>query len=284
MSWTPTTDLAKAVDMAGFEYDSGQDIVQSKMNAWQRSFGYCWTYDVIAQPLFMIIDCEPFYFDYDDKRWMIELWKGQYGLATGAEIGLYNAEKGGVADSINFFWCATNPERLKMDFTLYRNGAPLFKRGPEWHWWLTGFKWGVFSKPSSLKMEVHIDNFPTRKMRDSFADSVYKKGYLPSLGTPREIRFWFDMPKTPPPATRIVAPVALAYNEWLVKIYKACTTALGFKNNDPNNFTNQEATHAVKLAAEKARATMPTQVDPATAYHIILDLYGKMAKAWHGKK
>jgi hypothetical protein len=283
MSWTPITNLAKAVDKAGFEYDPEQDIVQSKMDVWQRNFGYCWLYDALAPLGSMIIDCEPFYFDYDGKRWMIELWKGQYGLATGAEIGLYNHEMGLIEDRAGLFWCVTNRERLTMDFALYRDGARLFKRGPEWHWWLTGFKWGVFSDPSSLKMEVHIDGFPTRKMRDSFADSVYKKSYLPSLGT-RDIRFWFDIPKTPQPPTRIVAPAVQTYNEWLVKIYEACTTALDFNGNDPNNFTNQEATHAVKLAAEKARSTMPAQVDPVTAYHIILDLYEKWAQAWHGRK
>ena len=32
-----------------------------------------------------IIDCEPIYFSYGGKRWLIELWKGQYALTTGAE-------------------------------------------------------------------------------------------------------------------------------------------------------------------------------------------------------
>ena len=39
----------------------------------------------------MIIDCEPICFMYGGKNWMIELWKGQYGLETGGEIGVYNA-------------------------------------------------------------------------------------------------------------------------------------------------------------------------------------------------
>jgi len=311
MGWTPNTTLAKAVDLAGFEYDPGQDIIQSTMNAWQRHFGYWWLYDVAAQPLFMIIDCEPFYFDYDDKRWMIELWKGQYGIMTGAEIGLYNSSnsawnsaanasssvaKGvvsGVAAAVNdrmpdhmrFFHCATNPERLRMQFKLSGANGPLFTRGPERHWWLTGFRWGEFTQNnSSLVMEVQIEGFPTPKMRNSFADSVIAKGYIPAPVGTCGIKFTFGIPKTPQPATKVVAPVALAYNQWLVKIYKACTKALGFKNNDPNNFKHEEATNAVKLAVEKARATMPAEVDPVTAYHIILDLFEKAKDAWRGKK
>ena len=39
----------------------------------------------------MIIDAYPVYFDYQDKTWMIEFWRGQYGINTGAEIGVYHA-------------------------------------------------------------------------------------------------------------------------------------------------------------------------------------------------
>ena len=39
----------------------------------------------------MIIDCEPVRFYYGGKKWLIELWKGQYGMTTGCEIGVYTA-------------------------------------------------------------------------------------------------------------------------------------------------------------------------------------------------
>ena len=45
---------------------------------------------------------------------------------------------------------------LTMSSTRYRNGEKLLCRGPERHWWLTGFKWGVLSEPSELKMDVAI--------------------------------------------------------------------------------------------------------------------------------
>mgnify|MGYP000621142798 CR=1 FL=1 len=33
-----------------------------------------------------------FYFDYQGKTWLLEFWKGQYGINTGAEIGIYRAD------------------------------------------------------------------------------------------------------------------------------------------------------------------------------------------------
>ena len=58
----------------------------------QRYFGYAYAYDAAALAMNAIIDCEPIFFDYAGKTWMIELWKGQYGLETGCEIGVYNRD------------------------------------------------------------------------------------------------------------------------------------------------------------------------------------------------
>jgi len=44
-------------------------------------------YDEAAAPLGMIVDCEPIHFEYKGKRWLIQFWKGQYDLPTGAEVG-----------------------------------------------------------------------------------------------------------------------------------------------------------------------------------------------------
>jgi len=311
MNWTPSTTLAQAVVAAGFEYNPQFDIMQSRMDCWQRSVGYTYTYDVLAQPCFMTIDCEPFYFNYDEKRWLIELWKGQYGIMTGAEIGLYNSSNSAwnsaanasgsvakrvvsgaaaalndtVSDGCRFFHCVENHERLMMEFTLSSDSGQkgLFPRGPERHWWLTGFKWGMFTKdPSNLSMEVKIDLFPAQEMRDSFKDSVIQKGYSPDLIGTRGIKFTFGIAKTEQPKTRAVAPVYQKSNEWLVSIYKQCKKGLGIPNNDPNNFTMKDAAKAADLALDKVRESMPEKVDPVTAYHIILDLYEKAARAWHG--
>ena len=87
--WTPTSALGSAVYAAGFLYDPDQDIIYTRMDALQRGFGYAFGYDAAALGINAVLDCEPIFFDYDGRHWMIELWKGQYGLETGCEIGVY---------------------------------------------------------------------------------------------------------------------------------------------------------------------------------------------------
>ena len=45
----------------------------------------CAAYDKTAPYFNMVFDCEPVYFDYNGRTWLIEFWKGQYGINTGAE-------------------------------------------------------------------------------------------------------------------------------------------------------------------------------------------------------
>ncbi len=78
---------------AGFEYDPEQDYFFSSLYPWQRKYGYTRLYDVVAPPMSMIIDSEPIRFEYGGYKWLIELWKGQYGMTTGCEIGVYCTKK-----------------------------------------------------------------------------------------------------------------------------------------------------------------------------------------------
>lgn len=253
--WTPESKLAKAVYLAGFDYDPDQDIIYSRMDAWQRSFGYCYAYDFAAPiTISAIIDCEPFFFRHDDKDWMIELWKGQYGFETGAEIGVYvNRKNRPLLDSTIghrphdpanslFFECADDSELLKMSFTLKRKGKPLFNRGPEYHWWLTGFEWGILSTPEDLTMDLSI-TFPSKKMQDAFAASVQKTGYRNIETDAESVKFTFDKPFTRQPrldpSCELFVDAARKNNVQFVEAYKK----LGLKNNDPNQIGDEFVSH-----------------------------------------
>jgi hypothetical protein len=72
--WQPTSALAEAVYLAGFDYEPSQDILYSRMHAIQRQLGY--GYDAFAFLVSAHINCEPLFFEYDKKAWMIELWEG----------------------------------------------------------------------------------------------------------------------------------------------------------------------------------------------------------------
>lgn len=172
-------DLHADLEPFGFAYDETQDIIYSGMYPWQREFGYCKLYDRAALGLNMAIECEPIYFMYDNRRWLLEFWKGQYGMTTGAEVGIYVTDKEnilipGVFEG-PFFDCVKDEERIRMQYVLYYKKCPSFQR-KELHWWLTGFQVGQFSKPKHLSMEMEL-TFPNRAMLEAFIDGLKEAGY-----------------------------------------------------------------------------------------------------------
>lgn len=174
------TDINKALEPFGFAYSLPKDIFYSLEDAWQRKFGYGKIYDDMAPIMNMIIDCEPIYFEYDHKRWMIELWKGQYGITTGAEAGIYvdRSDSSSKNPEDIFYECVAEEEQLPMSMTLHKNGKVLFQREQN-HWWLTGFVLGEFSYPGELMLEVSI-TFAEKEMLEAFLQGCYRAGYQPS--------------------------------------------------------------------------------------------------------
>lgn len=191
---------------AGYAYEPSQGIFYTKMNAWQRKYGYCRLYDEAAAPTGMIIDSDPVHFEYAGKRWLVQFWKGQYYLNTGCEVGVYYTEGPdlSVPNLFNgtFYHCVSNADRLEMAYVLYKNGRELF-RGAARHWWLTGFKPGEFSEPWELSMRIRI-TFKDAAMCRSFIRAMKKIGYheheISSDGVSAE--FMFDRPRTAQPLTR----------------------------------------------------------------------------------
>ncbi|MGN6185601.1 MAG: DUF4474 domain-containing protein [Thermoanaerobaculia bacterium] len=250
--WEPTTAFAKVVYAAGFEYDPSQDIIYSRMHALQRNFGYAYAYDDYALDAGMIIDCEPIFFDYDGKVWMIELWKGQYGIETGCEVGVYvrdpknnnfplpildkvlGARKYDPNPEHNlFFNCANDKQMLEIGFVLYRDGKKFFQCGPETHWWLTGFRWGMYSDPKDLSMEITI-RLKDSAMENAFVTSLRGMGYtdIHVDGSSHRVSFTFAQPMSYQP--RLQSPLLPAV-QTLLQGYVAAYDALNLPNNDPNH-------------------------------------------------
>lgn len=88
--WEAHNDMARFTRIAGFSYDPAQKILYSNLNGPQRFFGFCETIDVSADPILSSsIFCDPIYFYYNGREYLLELWKGQYGIMSGVEVGLY---------------------------------------------------------------------------------------------------------------------------------------------------------------------------------------------------
>lgn len=192
--------LNAALSPYGYCYKPQCDCFSTTKDAWQKEMGYCRFYDESAPLMNMVFDCEPIYFTYDNKNWMIELWKGQYGMTAGAEIGIYATKEyeGGAAQDL-FYYGVSEQEELNLGFTLKYGNTVLVQR-EEKHWWLTGFCLGSFVWPHELCMEARI-HFPNAGMKNAFYEGLLRAGYRPE-----EIQvncccitFCFCVPKTNQP-------------------------------------------------------------------------------------
>lgn len=161
----------------GYCYEPAQDIFSSTVDAWQRRFGYTHTYDVGAPYFNMIYDYQTIYFDYDKKTWLIELWKGQYGINTGCELGIYHADTIVSPEDYDktLFNAVSNDEMLLLFVTLRKSGKCIGSLKKP-HWWLTIFDMGMFSRPKNLSMEASI-SFPDCQMLNAFKNALIK--YMP---------------------------------------------------------------------------------------------------------
>lgn len=159
---------------AGFSYNSEKNMFYSTRDAWQKKFGYCHLYDVGAPIFRMIIDTEPIRFYYNNKSWLITFWKGQYGIVTGGEVGIYcsNVQK---ANKKTLYFPVNDNELLNMRIKLSKNGKEIASASAK-HWWLAIFKIGMFSRPKDLNMDISI-TFQNKEMLNAFLNSFKKLGY-----------------------------------------------------------------------------------------------------------
>lgn len=155
--------------------------------AWQRNFGYTRVYDLVAPYLLMEYDYTRVHFNYEDKDWMIQIWKGQYGLAFyGAEVGIYTKKHSDAKDSyLTKYDCASDEDSLMMQTELYHdrkgNGEYVheFTTPYEKTWWSTGFKMGhlMIQEPAvELRMQGVI-TMKDEEMAQLFAQGLEDCGF-----------------------------------------------------------------------------------------------------------
>lgn len=167
------------VEPFGYAYMDTQDLFTTRMDAWQKKFGYCRLYDDTAYHFHLIFDSLPVYFNYRGRTWLIELWKGQYGITTGGEIGVYYAGTILRPEEINntLFKGVSEEDMLSFSFQLFQPDRPTSCMCAR-HWWLTAFRLGSFCRPCQLSMRASI-TFPCREMANAFLQGLYSIGYSP---------------------------------------------------------------------------------------------------------
>ncbi len=177
-----TTEGDKGV--LGFGYSTDEYCFYATGNAWQRNFGYTAVYDAVSELIAISYDTIRIYFTYDNKEWMIQLWKGQYGFVLeGAEIGVYNRKKGAGIGS--FYNCASNEDRLDISLIMKDKNKLRINRKPQTSWWMTGFVpgrlglgAGVTSKYTKDLTVTTTITLKDATMRDAFVEGINNVSYI----------------------------------------------------------------------------------------------------------
>lgn len=196
----PLTPLAKWLSenqVAGYRYEpNGDYFYTDDKECWQKNAGYNEFYDNYAPAAAMFIDQIRIRFTYENKDWMIQLWKGQYGwLFVGAETGVYTAPagtyKGGKGDP-NHYDCAAKEDWLNMQLDCYwsKNNdghyKKIFTRPYDKYWWATGFVWGQLTKYSKPRTELKAKNritFKSEEMANLFVQGLREAGFVRAVGS-----------------------------------------------------------------------------------------------------
>lgn len=125
----------------GYLYDPAGKYFYTSDDPWQRNIGYNSIFDTAAPLSLINFDTLRLRFGYEDKDWMIQVWKGQYGLIFyGAEMGVYTKPKD---RKLMHYDCASDAEMLKMSMVFnekrFGKWEHRFTRPYGYYWWCTGF-------------------------------------------------------------------------------------------------------------------------------------------------
>ncbi len=155
----------------GFNMNLSEMLVYATVDCWMRDYGFCYLYDVIActMPVFFNYNTRRFKFEYNDLEYMIQIWKGNYTVSNGGEVGVYCRDKSKFG---SYYDCANDEQMLEMSMQILHNDKVLVDVGPELHWWMNGFNLGTrMYLPESLTMKFCI-KMTDEEMLEAFCNSI----------------------------------------------------------------------------------------------------------------
>lgn len=158
---------------SGFNYSFADMVLYATVDCWMRDFGFNMLYDMAAtsMPVFFNYRTRRFKFEYDGLEWMIQIWKGNYLIANGGEVGLYCREPerfGSHYDSVS------DERMLDIAMQIYHGDELLVNKPMQKHWWANGFNLGdTLYRPGSLTMNFSIA-MPDEEMLKAFCQAMDK--------------------------------------------------------------------------------------------------------------
>lgn len=183
----PDTDLDfSKINLASYKYDpDGNFYYTDDKECWQKNFGFNEVYDTFAPLTMMYYDTARTTFEYGGKEWLIQIWKGQYGMAfVGGEVGVYTRNIGSVG---SHFVCADKEDWLNMEMAFmwdeYETGEyrAVFNRDYDKYWWATGFVVGfpngsLRQTLKEFRLVTHI-TFKDAEMANAFCEAFEENGF-----------------------------------------------------------------------------------------------------------
>ena len=156
----------------GYAYHCCCGFFSSTLDAWQKSAGYTWIYDFMAPRFQMVFDSLPVYFNYRGRTWLIEFWKGQYGINTGAEVGVYHANRPIPKNQRKkvHYNAVSDEEMPIIGMCLKWRSKNLFSLKKR-HWWLAAFRMGLFTQPKDLTLYASL-TFGSCEEADAFTEGL----------------------------------------------------------------------------------------------------------------
>ena len=178
-------DFSK-INLASYKYDpDGNFYYTDDKECWQKNFGFNEVYDAFAPITMMYYDTVRTTFEYDGKEWLIQTWKGQYGMAfVGGEVGVYTRGLGSIG---SHFVCADKQDWLNMEMAFmwdeYETGEyrAVFNRDYDKYWWATGFVVGfpngsLRQTLKEFRLVTHI-TFKDVEMANAFCEAFEENGF-----------------------------------------------------------------------------------------------------------
>ena len=209
----------------GFVYEPTQDIFVSRIHAWQRKEGYEELFDNLASKFNMVIDAFPVYFDYREKTWLIEFWKGQYGINTGAEAGVYHANRIVPKNQrTKIHYNAVSDEEMPLIGICLKDRQGKLFSIKRYHWWLAAFQMGVFRHPKDLVLHASI-TFHDNEGARAFCQGLKDAGWAPDEYRHRNRRVTVYIGKTNPYAglALLQRNLVQSLNHFYCRLYRLAT-------------------------------------------------------------
>ena len=186
-------DFLKSRQVLSYKYSYQDDYYYTNDKAsWQKAFGFSKFYDLVAPYALLETDYLRVKFPYGGKDYMIQFWKGQYGLLFyGSEIGIYTKRHSDRADNtFTLYQCASKDDFMNMEMTLYHDTTGFgtytrqFTRPYDSYWWCTGFKAGhlrVEEPARELRVESRI-TLKNEEMAGLFCNALEQCGLTKATG------------------------------------------------------------------------------------------------------